>query len=286
LQHINFFSHEWFSDRLIIFNEGYSMVHRFTIGGILGDEKNLIVDTGLGMTGDFKRYVDTCIGTEKPTACVCTNGYFDHVGSACLFEERYINSQDLQDPRIAPYAFNRNARFEALVDYALESKVAMNYCENQMIRDNKTEFMNIEDGAILDLGGVQVHILGLPGVTPGSVAVFEPRENYVFTGDAINTDVHLEHLTRDEIEAYAQTLRAFLTKVPADVKIYPMHLPLEMDIHVVEHLIQACEDIAEGKIQGDPPGETIFHLHQGNRNLRAHWVHGACIVYDRSKVEE
>ena len=285
MQHINFFSHEWFSDRLIIFNEGYSMVHRFTIGGVIGDEKKLIIDTGLGMTRDFRRYIESCIGTETRIACLCTNGYFDHVGSACSFEERYLSSKDLAEARIADYAFNAEARFEALTDFALESKVAMNYCREQMITDNRAEFQDVKDGDVFDLGGVKLNIIGMPGVTPGSIAVFNPEENYVFTGDAVNTDVHLEHLTGKQIAAYAETLRHFVDSVPRDVKIYPMHLPLEMDIRVAEHLIQACEEVAQGKIDRDPPGETIFRRCQNNRNLRSHWVHGACIVYDRSKLE-
>ncbi len=40
MEYINFFSHEKISDRLIIFNERYSMVHRFTIGCILRDRKS------------------------------------------------------------------------------------------------------------------------------------------------------------------------------------------------------------------------------------------------------
>lgn len=285
MPHFNFFSHERYSERLMILNEGYSMVHRFTIGCVLGDEKNLLIDAGLGMTQDLRRYVETVIGSETPIACVCTNGYLDHVGSALQFEERYCSALDTGNAALSAHMFCTDDRYEALVDYALESKLVMNYCKEQMIPNNQTEFLDIRDGDVLELGGASLQVIGMPGVTPGSIALYNPDERYVFTGDAVNTDVHLERMNRFELLAYADTLRRFLSIVGDDVTIYPYHLPLSMNADVAKHLIQACEEVAAGQITRDPPGETIFHLHQNNRNLRAHWCHGSCVVYDRSRLE-
>lgn len=82
MAYMNFLSHEQFSDRLIILTEGYSMVHRFTIGCIIGDEKILVIDSGLGMHRELRHYIENLVGTDKPILCACTHGHLDHVGSA------------------------------------------------------------------------------------------------------------------------------------------------------------------------------------------------------------
>ena len=46
----------------------------------------------------------------------------------------------------------------------------------------------------------------------------------------------------------------------------------------------ACEEVAEGRTQGDPPGETIFGRRAGDSRIRMHYVHNTCIVYNRELI--
>ena len=282
MKHIDFFSHEQFSPRLILFNEGYSMVHRFVIGCVVGDEKILVIDTGLGMTDELRRYIESVVGTDKPIICACTHGHADNVGSACLFDEAYCSLEDFrhnEDP------FDPKLRLEALEDYCLDSKIVMAYCRESMMQNVRTEFKDIRDGDVFDLGGVKIEAIAMPGHSAGSMAFFNREEKYVFTGDAVSTDIRLHHLDAEGLRAYADTLRRFVGIVGDDVTIYPAHLPLEMTVNVAKSLITACEEVAAGRNTAhDMPGDSIFKAKQNNRHIRMHYADNCCIVYDRRKV--
>lgn len=281
MEHINFFSHERFSPRLIMFNEGYSMVHRFVIGCVVGDEKILVIDTGFGMTDELRRYIESVVGTDKPIICACTHGHADNVGSACLFDEAYCSLRDFEngeDP------FNNELRLKALEDYCLDSKVAMAYCKENMLQDNRATFKDIKDGDVFDLGGVKIQAIAMPGHSSGSMAFYNAEEKYVFTGDAVSTDIRLIKLNSAGLLKYADTLRHFISIVGDDVTIYPAHLPLEMTINVAKSLVRACEEVAGGiNTAHDMPGESIFKARQNNRSIRMHYADNCCIVYDRTK---
>ena len=282
MEHINFFSHERVSDRLILFNEGYSMVHRFTIGCIIGDEKIMIVDAGLGMVDDFRSYIESVVGTDKPFVLVCTHCHPDHVGSAIQFEDRYVSHLDLHDPRTPGFAFSDEQRLADLEDFALESRVAIDYCREHMLRNNLCDFKDIRDGDIFDLGGVQIEAIAVPGHSAGSMAFYNRTENYCFTGDAINTDVHLKKLDRQGFRDYKRTMEHFIERVDEGVTLYPAHLPMPMTLDIARNLVQICDDLVNGRnIRQDPMGETIFRGRQNNRAIRMHYVNNTCIVYNR-----
>ena len=57
MENLCFWSHERKSEHLYIVTEGYSMVHRFTIGVVVGDEKVLVIDAGLGVAPGLRDYI-------------------------------------------------------------------------------------------------------------------------------------------------------------------------------------------------------------------------------------
>lgn len=282
MDHLNFFSHQRISDRLYVLTEGYSMVHRFTIGLVLGDEKNLVIDAGLGMTPGLRDYIEKLAGSDKPLICAATHLHPDHVGSAMLFDEVFCSHRDF--PARADFAFSGPQRLEDLVDFAIDSGEVMEYCSRNYLRDNFVDCRDIRDGNIFDLGGVQIRAIALPGHSDGSMIFYNREENYAFTGDAVNTDVHLKKLDRQGFAEYAEHLRRFLSIVGEEVTLYPCHLPLAMDVSVVKNLIKVCEDLVAGNTDGDPPGETIFKARNNDPNMRMHYVGNSCIVYNAALV--
>lgn len=279
MAYMNFLSHEQFSPRLFILTEGYSMVHRFTIGVIVGDEKVLVIDSGLGMHDQLRKYIENLVGTDKPILCACTHGHLDHVGSACLFDEAYCSLKDFAPGKNDP--FDPIRRYSDVVDFSLESNLVSDYCKIHMIRDNRVTFQDIQDGDIFDLGNVKIEAIAVPGHSDGSIAFYNREENYCFTGDAINTDVHLKRLDADGFRAYQKTLENFISRVDEYVTLYPAHLPLPMTIDIAKNLVAVCQDLSNGNIDQDPPAEGIFHSRKNDRNIRGHYVNNTCIVYNR-----
>lgn len=275
---LNFFSHEKISDRLYHFTEGYSMVHRFTIGVIVGDEKIMVIDAGLGGTPNLRKYIESVVGTDKPIICAVTHGHPDHAGSALLFDEAYCSALDW--PRLQTFAFPIAQRLEDLHGFALDNNEVQEYCTRNIIDNTTTVFKDVKDGDVFDLGGVKIEAIHIPGHSDGSMAYFNREEKYVFTGDGVNTDTHIKKMNREDMRNYANVLRRFVSIVGDDVTVYPAHLPLTMDISVAKNLITACEEIADGKTYGDPPGETIFAARTNNPDIRMHFVGNTAAVYN------
>lgn len=279
MAYMNFLSHEQFSDRLFILTEGYSMVHRFTIGVIVGDEKIMVIDSGLGMHGELRKYIERLVGSDKPMICACTHGHLDHVGSACLFDEAYCSLKDFGPGKNDP--FDPIRRYCDVVDFSLESNLVSDYCKEHMIRDNRVQFKDIRDGDIFDLGGVTVEAIAVPGHSDGSMAFYNRAENYCFTGDAINTDVHLKRLDTEGFRAYKRTMENFIARVDPNVTLYPAHLPMPMTIEIARNLAVICDELTAGNADHDPPAEGIFHARKNDRNIRGHYYNNTCVVYNR-----
>lgn len=280
---LNFLSHEKISDRLYIFTEGYSMVHRFTIGVVVGDEKVLVIDAGMALGGpELRKAIEAVVGADKPIICACTHCHPDHVGAAKLFDEAYVSFLDW--PARADFAFGTEQRLEDLHGFALDSPEVLGYCQENVLINTDTIFKDIRDGDIFDLGGVKIHAVSIPGHSDGSMAFYNAEDDYVFTGDAVNTDTHLKKLDRDGFLAYKCALERFISIVGETARVYPAHLPLTMDTQIVKNLIDCCTDLIEGNVAGDPPGETIFAKRNNNPDIRMHFRNNTAIVYNRSKI--
>ncbi len=278
MRDLNFFSHERVSDRLYVFTEGYSMVHRFTIGVVVGDESILVIDAGLGATDGLRSYIERVVGTEKPLICASTHCHPDHVGSAKLFDEAYCSHLDW--PARADFALNYEQRLTDLNAFCLFSQEVMEYCKEHIIDNSDSQFKDIKDGDMFDLGGVIIECISLPGHSDGSILFYNREENYVFSGDIINTDVHLKKLDIEGFKKYKKNLLRVIDILDEKVTIYPGHLPLPMEIEVAHDLVAICDDIISGNTKGDPPGETIFLERNNNPDIRMHFSGNTCVVYN------
>ena len=282
MNQLNLFSYEQISERLWVFTEGYSMLHRFTIGVIVGDEKILVIDSGLGATDNLRETIESVVGTSKLLVCACTHLHPDHAGSAKRFDEAYCSHLDW--PSRADFALSTQQRWTDLKAFALDSPEVMEFCQTHIIENADTTFKDIKDGDIFDLGSVKIEAVAVPGHSAGSMAFFNRKEKYVFTGDAINTDVRLRKLGRVGFASYREMLKRFIARVGEDVTLYPAHLPLSMDISIAKNLIVICEDLLAGNTAGDPPGETIFAERNNDPDVRMHYYNNTCIVYSEKML--
>ncbi len=282
---LNFFSHEKISDRLYIVTEGYSMVHRFTVGVVAGDQKILVIDTGMGLGGNIRAYIESFIGNEKPMICACTHCHSDHVGGAVLFDEAYLSRLDWEDERTYAYTFNYEQRLSDASAFALECPEVIEYLSRNGKKEIECKFQDVRDGDIFDLGGVKIEAVAVYGHTPGSMVYVNRAEGYAFTGDSVNTDVHLEGLDRSGLARYRDAVKRLVNLIGKNATLYPTHLPLAMETSVAENLVICCEELLNGDNNGDPPAERIFPDRKNQKHLRIHYVHNAGIAYDAKKLE-
>lgn len=122
-----------------------------------GREKALLIDTGLG--GESLPDVVHSL-TTLPVALAVTHAHGDHMALSHKFGRFYMSEKDipLMD-RMRGMMPNNTSTSEDVID--------------------------IHDGDVIDLGGVQIEVMELGGHTPGSVLFVDRTHQCLFTGDAL-----------------------------------------------------------------------------------------------------
>lgn len=156
---------------------------------IVTPEGVTLVDAGLpGMYSDLRRELDAIDRTlDDIRGVVLTHGDSDHVGFAeCLRRENgvpvFVHAADADRARggdkpktpVGPVRLGPLLRFAA---FGLRKGMRPQWL---------TEVREVADGDTLDLPGAP-RVLGMPGHSPGSIAVYSPAARAVFVGDALTT---------------------------------------------------------------------------------------------------
>ena len=280
MQKLNLFNHEEFVKNTYIVTENYSMKDRFTMGVIVGAERVLMIDTGFGMAGDLRKYVESFVGTEKPIFCICTHGHSDVTGGAALFDEAYLKKEDVGR---FPESVEPEQRLEQLSRFVSGNEGLLAYGKANMSDIRSVEWKDLKDGDHFHLGGVHVGIIEIPGHTPGSIAVRVTREGVTkstFVGDAFTPGMnHFTRMDRFDLIAYSDRLERFMMKLEDSEPIYCTHSQLPMSKKAGLAIARACREVAYGKTAGDP-------IAQNDPALRCHFVGCYGILYNYKLANE
>ena len=124
-----------------------------------------------------------------------THGHIDHVGGAyALWEATGRQAKVVISDTDAHFLRSRRAHVEEALELrgpfvdAEPLEAAKTAEAREAISGEMEPTLTVKDGDVLDLGGVQIRIVAIPGHTPGSVAyVLEQGEGEadVFIGDAV-----------------------------------------------------------------------------------------------------
>lgn len=157
---------------------------------VVADDGVTVVDAGL--PGHWKDLVDelTSLGLSPADVkgVVLTHGDADHIG----FAERlrrdhgvpvFVHGADAErartgaKPKVAAGPMRLVPTLGFFADALRKRAVPTTYV---------SEVVEVHDGDVLDLPGAPV-VIGLPGHSPGSIAVHVPSADAVFVGDALTT---------------------------------------------------------------------------------------------------
>ncbi len=146
----------------------------------------------------------------RPTMIVNTHGHFDHTMGAVHLKTRYG----------IPFAMSGKDQF--LLDNAATSGSIFGVKVGQMPSID----IDLDNQKEITFGNTTLRILPTPGHTPGHVAIHEPKEGILFTGDTL----FRESIGRTDLPGgdYSWIMRSILEQIiPLGdrTQVYPGHGP-------------------------------------------------------------
>ena len=130
-----------------------------------GTTRSVLIDSGMGR-GPLATYVAKLSG-GGPLTVVFTHNHGDHIGQADQFVRgsiEYIGAED------------RDGLVKFLGSRGIPASVIARHV------------VSVHDGERIDVGNRALIIYALPGHTPGSIVIFDPKTGVLFSGDAFGSN--------------------------------------------------------------------------------------------------
>ncbi|MGM9521165.1 MAG: hypothetical protein ACI3VB_01640 [Oscillospiraceae bacterium] len=306
-----YFSHEKIpdkGDKIYIVVEHYAAGRQKTIGVVTGVESVCVINAGMGMTGDLRKYVEDMLGTDKTIECVSLTGKPEDVGASAAFDVAYL--EDRQRWVYQEHGCKVEERRALFAGLCRHNEETMAYGEALMLDNRDIAFKKAGDGIGVDrrslpvgphmfdsfgdgfmfhLGGTVVELAELPAQSEGQLIAISPTCCISFVGDAIEPVTDLSALDRAGLEKYAGCLARIIDYATADTPyseglgrtphvFYYSASSIPMTVPMVENVLAACRQVLEGKTAGDMPAGT-------GDTCRIHFVENNGVIYDAARLD-
>ena len=280
----SFFRHHRLSDHVYIVRESFGYDGNlpnsyFFIGVVIGSERVGVFDSGNGATPGLRRYIEENITGKREMVCFLSHNHLDHIGGSMLFDKRYLHKDDFDEDEFA-WATNLDRHFFSdvsdLAAFCQNDPEVLAYCREHYLKERATpaDCIPVEDGDVIDLGGVEVEVFHTPGHSRGSSCYYIRKDHLAFAGDAIPASglSFSPVLVDGESETYHYLKRVREAWEPDTMIVGGHHMINGMEL--VDKLIEGYEDILNGRnLQNDivsPPAPFKYT----NPNRKGHFVPG------------
>ncbi|MEX2201489.1 MAG: MBL fold metallo-hydrolase [Dongiaceae bacterium] len=219
-------------DITLLWEPYVSSIMRCNIWHVRGRDRDLMIDTGMGIMSLREAARDLL---EKPILAVATHGHADHIGSHHEFDETIAHRLEadwLSNPRTETHlvrAWRENGKSELKVahyDVGEELVTALPYVGFDIADYDVKPARNVravEDGTIVDTGDRQFEVLHLPGHSPGSIGLWEASTGTLFSGDALYDGELFDAFDHSDVPTYIRTIER-LRELPVTV-VHAGHCP-------------------------------------------------------------
>lgn len=208
-------------DNVYLFRERFfDSPNQANIWLVKGTEKDLVIDTGIGLWNlpDFLKQ-QSLIG-DKPVEAVATHVHFDHSGGLYQFENFAIHSREAE-------AIRHGNNYETVSIFTTTAEISVPPHEGWNIQDYHVKsaqpFEVLEEGYEFDLGDRKLRVLHFPGHSRGSIGLVDEQARVLFSGDTMYDGYLIDWLPYSDITAYVQTCRR-LQELSSQVDtVFPGH---------------------------------------------------------------
>lgn len=285
--------------------EHYSASNQKVIGVLSGVESVCVINSGYGMTGDIRKYVEDIVGTDKTIECTALTGQPSDTGALKVFDVAYISDGEKKVyETMGTDDARRKAEFAELAENDPETvavgealfmdnkgmtfKPAGNGLSDERPKIGPHMFDDQGDGYLFHLGGTVVQMADLPAQSDSQLVALCPTCCVHFMGDALDVVTDLSSRDRAGLIRYAECLEK-IYKVTTKASVFAEGLgatppafytsssPVPLGADAVEAVLQAVREVAEGK--------TAFDAAAGSREgCRMHFAGNYGIIYDPEKL--
>lgn len=248
---------------------------------IEGGEKALLIDalTGVGSLKAFVREL-----TDLPVQVVNTHGHVDHCGANFEYGECLIHPADIalmyehSDPV---------RRLEFAKSGAMFGTLPVEPLMSDVIPPRPIKTLPVHDGDVLDLGGVKLEVIGVPGHSYGTIVLLDRDRRVVYSGDACNANTLLFLEGSTSIEEYKESLLHFKEFQPAFDVMYGGHGISAVPKSIIDEAIQLCDEIMAGTddaVEGLSIGRPCLYAKKKDERFRRLDGGLANIAYSRDRI--
>ena len=179
-----------------------------------GTEKAALIDTGMNVP-DARSIAEGL--TDLPLILINTHADPDHISGNAAFDEFYMSPKE-ED----------------------------NYRE----RGGNGKLIPVTEGDVIDLGDRPLHIIDIPGHTPGSIAILDEKNRVLISGDSVQDGRIFMFGKFRDIGTYIESLKHLSAYDGQYDEIYPMHGTFPVKPDLINDLLKGAQDIQNGLVSG------------------------------------
>ena len=203
---------------------------------IRGRGENMLVDTGNWTLPEHANgmgeFLVKLLDKEKNDLkyIFITHFHYDHTGNAAMLKKRYgaqviahpLDRPVIEDPMIVTRADNLT-RFgttpeEVLADFNLRDGESLGLSDPEIVRrywNFPVEVdLEVNDGDILDVGGLKLSVIHLPGHCPGMVGIYNESTGSLYSADVLHYPTPLGPAPIGDAKAHWNSIQRCLDLKP------------------------------------------------------------------------
>lgn len=231
---------------------------------VCGEKKAVVIDT---MNGIADVHAVGRAITDLPLTVVNTHGHCDHI-----FGNLYFDCDCFLHPGDTEVAAEHTG-FPGFVKLRRKKKLEM------------PPFKEINDGEIIDLGGLTLEVISLPGHTPGGICLLLREKRILFTGDSINRHLWMQLKESLPLRTLLENLDKISWVTEKADKILHGHSQDFDDISLFNELHSGLRELIETKGEGDTRRSTDYKWFGGTAKQYPFGDGRSVICYSSDKLD-
>ena len=247
---------------------------------VVGNEKAALIDTGTGLSG-LRETVEEI--TKLPVSVYNTHAHIDHAGGNNEFDRVFMHPEEEVQARAGFPMEARREFIELKCMYDPDREFMVEYAREHLIPYDPEYFIYyVEENDTIDLGGLNLTPLLVPGHTHGSMVYVDHSAGNAFCGDALNPRSSIGMFPgAPTVATYAQSLERLLVMTEDIERYYVGHRLYAFSKRDVQDVLTCAREILDGA-----PGEPYPMIVSRSGPLWGyiHWYNGKRITYQKENI--